>query len=306
MKAFGYQKFGDPAVFEEIELPEPRITKADQVIVATLAVGLNNFERSQRAGDFGGDKFPLVPGRDVVGRVTEVGEEVTEVAVGDIVIGHSGPAYATKVKLTDAKLVKKPTGISNQLATTIITPGITAYNAVTYFTHVKAGDTVLVNGATGGVGSIAVQVAQKLGAHVIGTGSSRNKTILEQLKLDEIGLYDQENINEKFAGQADIVINAAMNGKNESLIADVIKDDGAAASVGAAVNLDAKPNVTFKHIRPVAGNDRQALSALAAMLADGSLQVDIFKELPFTLAGVIEGHQLLEKGHAPGRIVLVK
>ncbi|KRO08835.1 NADPH quinone reductase [Paucilactobacillus hokkaidonensis] len=307
MKSFGYKKFGGPEVFEEINSAEPEITKDNQVIIATLSVGLNNFERSQRAGNFGGDKFPIIPGRDVVGKVIEVGADVNTVEPDDIVIGHAGPAYADKVKLATRRLIKKPAGVSNQAAVSIITPGITAYNAVSYFTHVKSGDTVLVNGATGGVGSIAVQVAKKLGAHVIGVGSSRNEAMMETLGVDEVGLYNQENINEKFANQADVVINAALDGSNPSLISDVIKDGGQSASVGAAPDLSAKPNATFEHVKPIdAKHDQIALQKLADMLADGSLNVKIFKELSLTLAGVIEGHQLLEQHHAPGRIILVK
>lgn len=307
MRSFGYQKFGGPEVFEELTNQEPEITKDTQVIIETLAVGLNNFERSQRAGNFGGDKFPVIPGRDVVGKVIEVGTAVNNFVVGDIVIGHAGPAYATKVKTIVKRLVKKPNNVPVQEAVTIITPGITAYNAVSYFTHVQAGNTVLINGATGGVGSIAVQVAKKLGAYVIGIGSSQNEALMKELGADELGFYDQENINRKFSNKADVVINAALDGNNPSLIGDVIKDGGSAASVGAAPDLSVKPNVTFEHIRPVdAEHDRVALQKLAEMLADGSLNVKVFKELPLTLAGVIKGHQLLDQRHAPGRIVLVK
>lgn len=307
MKTFGYQTFGGPEVFEQFRVADPQITKDTQVIIETLAVGLNNFERSQRAGNFGGDKFPIVPGRDVVGKIIETGAKVTNLSPGDIVIAHAGPAYATKVKVTANRLVKKPAKVTVQTAVTIITPGITAYNAVSYFTHVKAGDTVLINGATGGVGSIAVQIAKQLGAYVIGIGSAKNEAAMRALGVDEVGLYDQENINEKFANQADVVINAALDGNNPSLISDVVKADGRAASVGDAGDLSAKPDVVFAHIRPIdAEHERMALQKLAEMLADGSLTVKVFKELPLTLAGVIAGHQLLEQRHAPGRIVLVK
>lgn len=306
MKAFGYKQFGDPDVFEQLELAEPKISKQNEVVIKTLAVGINNFERIQRAGVFKSAKLPLVPGRDIVGQVIKIGEQVKKITVGDIVIGHGGPSYAQFAVLPDDRLVEKPVNVSSAQAVTIVTPGITAYNAVTSFTHVRAGDRVLVNGATGGVGSIAVQVAKKLGAYVIGVGSSRNKSLLEELTLDEIGLYDQDNINEKFADQVDVVINAAMNGTNDTLIADVIHDGGRAASVGDATNLTEKPNVLFEHIRPLdAHHDQVALQALAEMLSDGSLKVKVFKTLPLSLAGVIDAHKLLEQRHAPGRIVLV-
>lgn len=77
MKAFGYEKFGGPDVFQAFELPEPSVKQATDVKLKTLAVGLNNFERSQRAGNFGGGRFPIFPGRDVVGEVVALGDDVT-------------------------------------------------------------------------------------------------------------------------------------------------------------------------------------------------------------------------------------
>lgn len=305
MKAFGYTHFGGPEVFEILEQPQPTLQTDHDILLKTLAVGLNNFERSQRAGDFGRGRLPIVPGRDVVGEVVEVGSAVTAFQSGDIVIGHGGPAYAQYVVIDSERAVKKPAVASLAEAVALVTPGITAYNAVTTFTHVKTGDTVFVNGATGGVGSLIVQVANQLGAHVIGSGSSHNQALLEALPLDEIGFYDQENLNDKFANRADIAINAALNGHNAELLRDVVRDGGSAASVGDETDFGSK-HVTFEHIRPLnAGHDHEALTALATMLGNGQLNIPIFKTLPFTLAGVIEGHQLLETRHAPGRIVLV-
>lgn len=305
MKAYGYEQFGGPDVFQQIEMPTPEVTKPDDVLIKTLAVGLNNFERSQRAGNFGRGRLPIVPGRDVVGEVIEIGTDVTTVKVGDIVMGHGGPAYAEYVLLPAEQVVLKPTNASLAEAVALVTPGITAYNAVTEFANVMASDRVFVNGATGGVGAIAAQVAKHLGAYVIGTGSSTNQDALTQLKLDEIGLYDQENLNEKFADAADVAINAALNGNNGELLQDVVRDGGRVASVGDQINFGAK-SVKFEHIRPLgAAQDRRALMALSQLFDADKLQITIYKTLPLTLDGVISGHQLLETRHAPGRIVLL-
>ncbi|WP_054758523.1 NADP-dependent oxidoreductase [Secundilactobacillus collinoides] len=305
MKAFGYEKFGDPDVFQTFELPEPTLKTATDVKIKTLAVGLNNFERSQRAGDFGGGKFPLIPGRDIVGEVVKTGDDVQNVATGDIVIGHGGPAYAEYAVLPAQRVVIKPESATVAEAVTLVTPGITAYNAATVFTQVKPGNHVFVNGATGGVGALAAQIAKNLGAYVIGTGSSRNLALLEELPLDEIGLYDKDDLAEKFANSADVVINAAMNGNNGELLGSVIKDGGQAASVGGDTDFGHK-QVAFEHIRPLnAEHDQTALTNLAKMLGEGTLAAKIFKELPLTLDGVIEGHKLLEQHHAPGRVVLL-
>lgn len=305
MRAYGYQKFGDPTVFEELNVDQPELTKPTSVIIKTLAVGINNFDRSQREGAMGGGNFPLIPGKDVVGTVVDAGEDVSDVQVGDIVIANSAKTYAEYERVSDTKLVLKPENVSIDDAATIITPGITAFNAVTVFTQVKKGDFVLINGATGGVGSIAAQVAKKLGAYVVGIGSAQNEGTLQDLNIDEIGFYDVENINQRFANQADIVINAAMNGNNDTLIRDVTKDGGQAATVGGEGDLGGK-NIAVEHIRPLdAEHTKTALAALAAMLSEGTLSVEVYKTLPLTLEGVIEGHELLETHHAPGRIILL-
>lgn len=307
MKAFGYTKFGGPEVFETIEVNEPEISAGNQVIVETKVVGLNNFERSQRAGMFGGSNFPIIPGRDLVGEIIQVGADVNDFQVGDLVIAQGGPSYADKVVLTTSHIVKKPGNVSNEDAVALVTPGITAYNMLTQFTEVKKGNTVLVNGASGGVGTIIVQVAKALGAHVIGIASSRNEQLLKDLGVDEMGFYDQEDVGAKFANQADVVLNAALNGNNDALIDQVVKPDGQAATVGQGAELPNKPRVNVEHVHPLsAAINHKALTELAQMLANGDVKVNIFKQLPLTLQGVIDGHELLESSHAPGRIVLVR
>ncbi|CUS25407.1 NADPH quinone reductase [Paucilactobacillus oligofermentans DSM 15707 = LMG 22743] len=306
MKVFGYQTFGGPEVFQEMEVDDPEITTENQVVIETLVVGLNNFERAQRAGMFGGE-LPIVPGRDLVGKIIKIGDNVSDFKIGDVVIAHAGPAYAEKVVTTPRHLVKKPANVTNEDAVALITPGITAYNMLTHFTQVKRGDTVLVNGASGGVGTIIVQVAKALGAYVIGVASSRNEQLLKNLGVDEIGLYDQEEVGTKFANRADVVLNAAMNGNNDALIDQAVKPDGQAATVGQSTELINKPNVKVAGVQPIAESINQlALIELAKMLAKNEIKVDIFRELPFTLQGVIDGHELLETSHAPGRIVLVR
>lgn len=306
MKVFGYQKFGGPEVFQEMEVDDPEITMENQVVIETLVVGLNNFERAQRAGMFGG-KLPIIPGRDLVGKIIQIGSDVVDYQVGEIVIVHGGPAYAEKVVTTPRHLVKKPDNVTNEAAVALITPGITAYNMLTHFTQVKRGDTVLVNGASGGVGTIIVQVAKALGAYVIGVASSRNEQLLKDLGVDEIGLYDKEDVGLKFANRADVVLNAAMNGNNDALIDQAVKPDGQAATVGQSTELINKPNVKVAGVQPIAESiNQQALIELAKMLAKNGIKVDIFRELPLTLQGVIDGHELLETSHAPGRIVLVR
>jgi len=98
-----------------------------------------------------------------------------------------------------------------------------------------------------------------------------------------------------------------MNGNNDALIDQAVKPDGQAATVGQSTELINKPNVKVAGVQPIAESiNQQALIELAKMLAKNDIKVDIFRELPLTLQGVIDGHELLETSHTPGRIVLVR
>ncbi len=176
MKAFGYDHNGDADVFEEYDVPTPEISD-DQILIKTEAFNLNNFEKSMRAGEWRPATHRVIPGRDVAGTVAKLGKNVTGFKIGDRVVAHGHGAYAEYAYAAAAGTVKIPAGVTFAQAAGIVTPGITAYKAVYYFGEVKKGQTVVVKGASGGVGSLAVQLALNLGAQVIGIGASRNEAM---------------------------------------------------------------------------------------------------------------------------------
>ena len=126
MKAYGYEKHGDPEVFQEYEVPEPT-PAANQVLIRTIAVGLNNRERAERAGGFGSMPSPYIPGRDVVGEIVKVGERVSDLSEGELVMTHTERGYAEFVLGNLDATVVVPDGITPTRAAGLITPGLTAY-----------------------------------------------------------------------------------------------------------------------------------------------------------------------------------
>lgn len=304
MKAFGYEKNGGPEVFQEYEVPTPKID-SNQILIKTEAFNLNNIEALRRAGKVGPTNERTIPGRDVAGFVEKVGADVTGFDIGDRVVAHGHESYAEYSVGEDSNTVLIPSGVPYIAAAGIVTPGLAAYKGVHLFGKVQPGQTVVVKGASGGVGSLAAQIALDAGAKVIGIGSSANEEYVKSLGVDQYVAYDKEDPAEVLADTADVVIDAALNGNGYESDGQIVKDGGIVASVADG---EAKTNKTihFNHIHPTQEiSDDDALNAMLKLMAAGKLKIRIGYKLPFTLDGVIKGHQLLDSKHA-GRIVISK
>ncbi|EHO51843.1 zinc-binding dehydrogenase [Lentilactobacillus kisonensis] len=187
----------------------------------------------------------------------------------------------------------------------IITPGLTAYKAVKFFAGVQPGQTVIVKGASGGVGSLSVQIATDLGADVIGIASSHNEEFVKSIGATRFVAYDQEDPATVLADQGDVVINSAMNGAGTDDDIKMVKPNGTVASVAHTSPTTDKP-LKFVHVHPTnAMSDREALQAVIDLMRDGKLTVNIGYTLPFNRDGFVKGHQLLEEKH-DGRVIIVK
>jgi NADPH:quinone reductase len=191
MKTIRVQAYGGPDVlrFEEIQLPQPGAGKA---LVKLRAVGVNFIDVYHRTGLY---KLPLpfTPGMEGAGLVEAVGPEVTEVQAGDrVAYAMALGSYAEYAVVPAWQLVKLPDEIDFQSAAAVMLQGMTAH----YLTHgsyvIRPGDTILLHAAAGGVGLLVVQVAKRLGARVIGTVSTEEKSQLaRQAGADDVILYTQ-------------------------------------------------------------------------------------------------------------------
>ncbi|KRM72873.1 NADP-dependent oxidoreductase [Lacticaseibacillus brantae] len=311
MNRFGFEEFGGPEVFEVIEAEQPA-PKPGQVLIQVLGFGMNPYDRTLRTGAAAKSRplpFPIVPGTDVMGRIVALGDEVHDFELGDIVMNYRPiGGYSEYVVASTSKIVKKPTALSYLDATALPQVGVAAYNILHYLLQAVPGKTIAIEGASGGVGAVLIQLAKFLKLNVIATASSKNETYLRQMGADEIGLYDQEDVGAKFADRADYVVNAINGGHDNGAGVQMIKADGHYVTVAYAdVDLSSKPNVTHSQLGPDKSySTKDALNFLVDVAIKWGLTVRVAASEPFTLAGVQAGQALLDTHHEAGKIVVMQ
>src|SRR5215210_3998786 len=201
MRAIAEDEFGGPITLMNLLLPE---IGADEVLIRVRAAGVNPFDWMVADGVLKDEKehrFPLILGFDAAGVVERVGAEVTRLSEGDEVYGYlSKPVmgegtYAEYVVVPAAIVAKKPEAVGFAEAAALPMPGLTAMDLVDAV-DIRNGDTVLIVGATGGVGAYAVQLATRRGAHVIATARQANEAFVRQLGAAETIDHTREDLVE--------------------------------------------------------------------------------------------------------------
>lgn len=197
MKAIIVEKTGGPEslVYGEREKPE---LKAGEALVRIEAIGLNYIDVYHRTGLYP-LPLPFTPGMEAAGTVEEVAPGVTEVAVGDrVAYAMTVGAYAEYAAVPAAKLVRIPPGVSAQQAAAAMLQGMTAHYLTTSTYVLKAGDYALVHAAAGGVGLLLIQMAKRVGAHVIGTVSTEEKERLaREAGADVVVRYTEQDFEQE-------------------------------------------------------------------------------------------------------------
>lgn len=311
MHAFGFDHFGGPDVFQAIEKPTPT-PKAGQVAITVIGIGFNPYDASLRRGDQAAARplpFPIIPGQDVVGKISALGEGVTDYAVGDIVMNHRPlRGYSEVVTASLAKIAPKSGALSFLDAAALPNVGTVAYALVHSLGQLQKGQNVAVIGASGSVGSLAVQLAKYAGAHVLAVAGERHADFLRWLTPDDIFLYDGVSKRDNaWAQRFDLVVDAATQGANGELAAWLVKPAGIITTVGEPSMIPAAETVTV-----LAAGGKQAISDHDILMyynhmADTfGLTVRVAKNVPFSVGGVQEAHQLLDAGGVAGKIVAVR
>jgi NADPH:quinone reductase-like Zn-dependent oxidoreductase len=199
MKAIQIHAFGGPEVLEYEDVPRPTAGPGE-VLIRVLAVGVNPHDCFTRRGYEGAPeslglsrpRLPLIPGHDVSGIVETLGPGVTAFREGDAVYGlirfpqafDAAATYAEYTTAPAADLAHKPAAIDHIQAAAVPLAALTAWQALFEHANVTTGQTILVNGAAGGVGHFAVQLAKVRGARVIGVASGRNAAFVRELGID--------------------------------------------------------------------------------------------------------------------------
>jgi len=298
-----FDEYGDIDVLKVVDVPRP-VPGPGQVLVKVVAAGINPGEASIRKGlldTVWPATFPSGEGSDLAGIVEEVGLNVTRFVVGDEVLGfvETRSSHADLAVADADNLVARPGGVPWDVAGSLFVVGTTAYAAVRAVGLVP-GDKVVVSGAAGGVGSLAVQLAAHAGATVIGLASEEHHRWLAGHGVIPVVYGDgvAERIREASDGRIDALIDTFGGGYVEMAIGlgvpperiDTIIDRAAAQEYGAKTDGSA------------AAANAGVLAELAELIAEGRLGIPIAKTYPLT--EVREAYRDLEQRHTLGKIVL--
>jgi NADPH2:quinone reductase len=323
MKAIRIHTFGEPEVMQLEEVPDPQ-PGPGQVVVRVHAVGVNPVETYIRSGIYPKPATPYTPGNDGAGVVEAVGLEVSQIAVGDrvYITGSISGTYAEKALCLASRLHPLPVQASYAQGAAINVPYGTAYHALVQRARGLPGESVLVHGASGGVGIAAVQLARAAGMTVIGTAGTDNgrKLVLEQgahqtLDHSASGYLDQ--VLSLTSGRGVDVILEMLSNVNLGNDLNVLARGGRVAAIGnrgpgnqgtVSVNPRAlmSRDATILGISLGNASERELASmhaALASGLAHGSLRPVIRQE--YALAEAAKAHHEVIESRAYGKIVLI-
>jgi len=302
MQAVIFEEFGGPEVLGIQEVAEPHAGPR-QTRIRVRAAGVNPIDFKVRRGwtkGFIDVTFPATPGMEVAGVVDEVSEG-SGLAVGDEVVGWSTTGAYAEYAIV-GNVARKPAGLSWEQAVGLPIAGETAQRVLNEL-QVKEGETVLVHGAAGAVGSIAVQLAKTAGATVIGTASPANHDFLRSLGVTPVeygeGLVDRvravapQGVDAVFdtAGQGVLKESIELRGGTDRIVTIA---DFSAAELGVAASMGASAGP-----EEIAAGLTNQLEAAAA----GELQVRIAATFPLADAG--KAQELSESGHARGKVVVL-
>ncbi|WP_461212935.1 NADP-dependent oxidoreductase [Lacticaseibacillus sp. GG6-2] len=303
MIRFGFDHFGGPDVFTTIEQAPPQ-PKAGQVQLQVLGFGLNPYDASLRRGEQQETrplKFPIVPGTDVVGRVTSLGQGVSGFAIGDIVMNYRPlGGYSEYVTASVTKLIAKPSALSFLDAAALPQIGVAAYSIIEQLA-LPAGARLVIIGAGGGVGSLLVQLAKCRGFTVTAIAAASHHEQLQALGADTI--LDYAQARQQAQPVADAVVNAINGGADHDLSRQWVRAGGI---VLTTANVAMAPG-NFDH-QPLAklAPTEAAFNFLATVSRTWGLTIRIAAVLDFSLAGVQRGHALLDAGHVDGKLVVMQ
>lgn len=311
MKAITLRKWGTPDVLnlEEIEKPVP---KPDQLLIRVFASGINPVDWKHRQGFHKyvlGAPFPIVLGYDVCGEVIEVGSEISSFIPGDIVFGDLdnkyGGALAEYALGHEHCFAHKPENISTEEAAGVTLAGLTALQAMRNKGNLQKGQTVIINGASGGVGHLAVQIAKILGARVVAVSGNKSREFVESFSPDKYIDYSETNVL-KTDIKADIFFDVA--GNQSFLKTKHLLNPG-----GTYISTLPRPKILFhKLFQPftkgkkvktlLRSHNGEDTLQLAKWLESGELKVHVNKVFNINEAGI--AHETAEKGNIKGKLII--
>jgi NADPH:quinone reductase-like Zn-dependent oxidoreductase len=297
MRAVVLHETGGPGVLgvEETAAPEPG---EGELLIRVRAASVNPIDWKIRRG-IRPRELPVILGNDVSGTVERSLAE--GYAEGEEVFGFAGTgAYAQYTVSPAGAVARKPAELSHVQAAALPVAGLTAWQALFGHGSLEAGQTLLVAGAAGGVGHLAIQLGKHAGAHVIGTGSARNREFVLGLGADEFVDYTSQDVGEAVS-DADLAFDT-VGGETTKTLVPALREGGVLVTIAAeppereAAARGARAR-TFS-----ASPEPEQLAELAELLATGEVKAEIAQVFP--LEDVVKAHELSEAGHTRGKLVL--
>lgn len=320
MKAIVYRDYGSPDVlkYEEIEKPLP---KDDEVLIKVRAASVNPLDwRLMKGKPYSGRLFfglrkpkNTRPGVDVAGQVEAVGRNVTQFKPGDEVFGACRGALAEYACASESRLVIKPEHVTFEQAAAVPVAALTALQGLRDKGQIQPGQKVLVNGAAGGVGTFAVQVAKSFGAEVTGVCSTKNLEMVRSIGADRVIDYTREDFT-KGTERYDLIFDCVGN-HSLSAYRRVLNPKGICIIIGAPhirwmIGLLAfmlkplvmSPFVSQKFVMFIAKVSKEDLTIIGELMESGKVTPVIDRR--YSLSEAPEAIRYLEEGHARGKVVI--
>jgi NADPH:quinone reductase-like Zn-dependent oxidoreductase len=283
-----------------VELPDPH-PGPGQVRIVVHAAGISGTDSKLRRGTLSfGAELPLTTGSDVAGVVDEIGDGVTDVAVGDRVFGisDSNAGAAELALLTFRAIIPPSLGFVDAAALPVALE--TATRSLDQL-KVDAGRTLFVNGATGGIGSTVVQLAVARGARVIGAASAANHNYLRLLGAEPVTYGD--GMVDRVRALAPDGVDAALDVVGNGVLPELIDLAGEVDNVVTLADFAGSEELGVRFSNGFHGNAFHALAEIGALIETGRFWLSVDRTLP--LADIAEAHRISEHGHVRGRLVLV-
>jgi len=310
MKAMRFHEYGGPEELhlDDVSLPTPG---PGQVRVRVAATSFNGVDGNIRAGRMQGPMpldLPHVPGLDLAGTVDALGDGVDTLREGDPVIGFlpfvDDGATAEYVLASAADLAPAPTSIPLADAAALPLVGLTAWQALVEHANLRAGQRILVNGASGAVGGYAVQLAKSIGAHVLATATPRTRERVTTQGADEIVDHTAGDVSTAVREPVDVLLNLAPISPEEfTALAGVVRDGGVIVNTTVWMPAPSDETRGVRGIDLFVRSDATQLAELAGRVDRGELTVDIAERVPMTdLASI---HTRAAEGTLDGKVVVL-
>jgi NADPH:quinone reductase len=314
VRAMVIPQFGGPNLFEEQEVERPH-PGPGEVQVRVIAAGTNPVDAKLRAsGSSAGLEAPIILGADISGVLEEVGPGVEDFVAGDEVyytpevFGPRSQGSYAEYHVAKADIVaKKPASLSHEEAAAVPLAGGTAYEAIVRRLGVRVGETVLIHGGAGGVGSFAIQIAKAAGARVLATASSDNQEVLKELGADVTIDYRAQDVAETALDDTGGVgVDAVLDLVGGATIADSIPATKPFGQLATILGAQGDLTLLYQKNQILHGvfllRERARLEEMKMLIERGQFQPLLAEVLPLEEVG--KAHERLDSGHGRGKVIL--